>query len=136
MPRIAAKAAYITISGTRVEITKASPSIPRGLAPITDSSNYDATSDLIWPAQIAVTGGLELAVEGMFYTESTGTTFLNWIFTAQTAVPCILHITPLLIFGHGNFDITDFKMDLNITEDTAIGFSCTFKSNGVFTPNS
>ena len=63
MSRISAKGTFIKFAGTRVEITKVTPKVTRGLADTTDSSNYDATSDLVQPSQIPVTGGMELALE-------------------------------------------------------------------------
>jgi hypothetical protein len=49
-------------------------------------------------------------------------------------VLCSIKFSTGTTFGHGAFDITDFKADVPV--DNTIGYSCKLVSNGVFVANS
>lgn len=123
-----------TFAGTVIPITKASPKVSRNLEDDTDSSNYDATSDMIQKSQTATSVQTELAIEGRFRATTTMANIVPLLFNSNPAVAVILKATTSIIFGHGNFDISDFSCDFEPAK--MINYTATLKSNGVFTPGS
>jgi hypothetical protein len=131
--RIAGNQSSFTLNGTVIPITKYTPKVNRKLADTTDTGDYDATSTLIANSQVPVSYHLELNVEGKFRKSVTPTALIAELFTGATAIPVVLTLAQGVLFGHGNFDLSDFSCDVP-AEDT-VTFSCTLKSNGPFTPN-
>lgn len=125
------RAAFFSIAGTKIGMTKLSPKTTRKLADVTDSTDYDATSDLIWPAQLAVMAPIELSIEGRYNVVTTPANLINTLYTGAAAVAVILNIDASTIYGHGLFDISDFEA--SIPDDDVVTFTATFKSHSVFT---
>ena len=132
--KLTGKASSITLSGTTLYITKVSPKVTRELADTTDSTSYDAASDMIQPSQLPVKVSMELSVEGWFYIGQADTALLNLAYSGATAVPVVLKSNASSIYGHGNFDLSDFESSHPI--DNTVTYSATLKQNGVFTPGS
>jgi predicted secreted protein len=129
--KLSGKASYLTYKGTRLSITKVTPKFTRGMADTTASDNYDVTSDLLWKSQIAVTGSMELSVEGRFDLNSTNSVILADLASGVAAQPVVLGLNATTVFGHGNFDISEFTADEPV--DDTVNFTATLMSNGVFT---
>ena len=124
----------MTVNGVTIYITKATPKVTRECADTTDNSNYDATSDMLQPAQIPVKVGMELSIEGWFYVGQTDTSFMNYCYSGTGAVPVVLKGTTSYVVGHGGFDLTDFEAGIPV--DDTCTYSATLKQNGVFTAGS
>jgi hypothetical protein len=130
--RIVGKAGSITISGTNLAFNKWSPKVTRNMGDTTDSADYDPTSDLIHKSQRAASVQTELTVEGKWDLNTTTAGIIAMLYNGAGAVPVVLKLDATTVYGHGNFDITDFSSDHPV-EDT-VTWSATLKSNGIFTP--
>jgi hypothetical protein len=131
--RESGKASYLTINSVQIPITKTTPKVDRKCADTTDSGDYQSTQDMLFPTQVPVSVGTEIAVEGRFRKSSTPAAIIAQLYTSATNIPCVLGIDSGTIWGHGNVDITDYQQDNPV--DDVITFTCTLKSNGVWTPN-
>lgn len=132
--RLTGKASYMIINGTQIPITKYNPTITKNLPDITDNSDYDQNTDLIYPTQLPVSAVTELSVEGRFHLNSTPITIMSILYSGIGAIPVVLGLNAGNLFGHGNFDISDFQAVIDVSQ--AVTFTCTMRSNGKFTPNS
>lgn len=132
--RLTGKASAFSFGGALFAITKATPKITRKLADTTDSGDYNSTNDMIYPTQLPVSAAVELSIEGRYRKSSVPSGIVATLFTGVFAVPVQLALDAGSLFGHGNFDISDFQADIPV-EDT-VTFTCTMKSAGQFTPNS
>jgi len=132
MARMVGKASTWSWNGTVVPITSWKIKGNRECPDISDSSNYDATTDLLWKAQIAASMQLEGTIEGYFDDATTDSVILSLLFSGAAAQAVIFKLKSALTFGHGNFDMTDFDVDAEVV-DEPVKFTCTIKSNGVFT---
>lgn len=132
--RLTGKASYFQINGTRIPITSAKPKHNRELADSTDSSNYDAATDMIHKSQLPVTLQTELSIEGKFRKDTTNAQLISQLYSGVAALPVELGLDSGTIYGHGNFDLSDFECDDPI--DDTVTYTCSMKSNGVFTPGS
>lgn len=132
--KLTGRAAFFTISGTKIPFKKFTPKSTRKLVDSTDSLDYDPTSDLIWTEQLAAGMSIEFAVEGWYNLSVTPANVLNLLYTSAAAVPIVVNLNASVILGHGNFDISDFSSDIPV--DDMVSFSATFKSNGVWTNGS
>ncbi len=130
--RLTGKASYLILNGTTIPFTKVTPKTNRKLADITDNGDYNSNTDLIWMTQLPVTATIELSVEGRFRRSITPTAIISLLYTGQTAVPCRFGLDSALIYGSGNFDVSDFQVDDPV--DDTVTFTCTLRSNGIFTP--
>jgi len=81
-------------------------------------------------SQLPVSLQTEISIEGFFDTSATHAAIISQLYSGATAVPVILNLATSTIFGHGNFDISDFETD--VPTDESVTFSATLKSNGVF----
>jgi hypothetical protein len=132
--KISGKGQFLTLNGTRVNVTKITPKTERKLADTTDSGDYDATSDMLQQSQIAVKVGTTLDVEGWFYTNQTNSLLLSYAFGSTGPVPVVANISTAVVFGHGNFDLSSIECDMPLDGTVNVKFS--LMSNGVFTPGS
>lgn len=132
--KLTGKAAYLTISGTQIPFTKIGAKTERKLADATDSTDYDVATDLIWPTQLPVSASIELSVEGRYNLVSTPGTVIATLYSGATAVPCVFGLSGSAIYGHGNFDLSNFQADVPV--DDIVTFTASLKSNGKFTPGS
>lgn len=132
--KLTGKASSFVYNANTIPITKYAPKGNRKLADTTDSTNYDAASGLVWNSQLACSANLELDVEGFYYTTNTDSQVVAELFSGNAAVAAVLNLDAGDIFGHGNFDISNFEASVPI-EDT-VSWKATFKSNGVFTHGS
>jgi hypothetical protein len=130
--RLTGKASYINFGGALLGITKATPKVNRKLADTTDSGDYLSTPDMLFPTQIPVSAPLELAIEGRYRFSSTPAV-VSLLATSATQIPIVIGLSSQAIWGHGNFDISDF--DTGIPVDDVVTFTCNAKSNGLWTAN-
>ena len=131
--RLAGDQSSLTFGGTSIPITKYTPKVNRKLADTTDTGDFDSAAGLIANTQVPVSYNLELSVEGKFRKSVTPSALIAQLFSGATAVPTVLTLAQGVLFGHGNFDLSDFSCEVP-AEDT-VTFTCTLKSNGAFTPN-
>jgi len=131
--RITGKSGSFTFNGISIPITKWSARTTKKLADITDNADYNLNTDLMWPTQLPVNAVLDVSVEGRFRLSVTPADLLAPLYTGLTAIPVTLALTTSQIYGHGNFDLSDFSCDLPV--DDTVTFTCSLKSNGIFTPN-
>ena len=134
MAKLTGKSGSVTIAGNSLNFTKFGNNVARVLADVTDSQNYDVGTDLLWPAQLPVSGGVEVECSGWYDTSITAAALTALLFSGATAVLCSIKFSTGTTFGHGLFDVTDFKTDNPV--DNTVGYSVKLKSNGVFVPNS
>jgi len=132
--KLTGKASYVLLNNTQIPITKYSPKVTRTLADSTDSTDYDATIDMINMSQLPVTLSQELSVEGKWNLANTNQALLTMCYSGITAVPVVLGLNAGALFGSGLFDMSDFSADSPIND--TITFTCTLRSNGKFTPGS
>jgi hypothetical protein len=132
--KITGNQSSFTFNGTVIPIVKASPKVSRTLEDDTDSSNYDSASDMLHKSQTPVSTATELAIEGRFRATTTMAQIVPLLYNSNAAVAVTLKATTSIIFGHGNFDISDFSCDFE--PGKMVNYTATLKSNGVFTPGS
>lgn len=131
--RLTGKASYFTLAGVNIPITKVTPKVTREVPNTTDNGDYNVQNDMIYPTQIPVSVATEFAIEGRYRFSVTPSAIVALLYTSLTAVPAIFGLNASAIWGHGNFDISEFQTDAPV-EDT-VTFTCTMKSNGQFIPN-
>ena len=132
--KMSGKASYLVYDGANVPITKVSMKGTSKMADATDNSNYDQTTDLIWPEQLKVNAKTELAVEGRYFRSVTPALAAAFFESNPGGLPVVLGLDTVTVAGHGYFDMSDFQIDDEV-EDT-VTYSCTLTSNGQFYPNS
>jgi hypothetical protein len=131
--KVTGKSSYFIYGGVKIPITRINVRMTRNVATCTDSSDYDTDADLIGPTQIPVSGVCEGTIEGCYRRSSTPQALIANLMTGVTAVPCRFALDSQTLIGSGTFDITDFTLD-DPLEDI-VRYSCTVRSNGLFTPN-
>jgi hypothetical protein len=133
--RLTGKASYFLLgsAATQIPITKATPKVTRKLADTTDSGDYQSTPDMIFPTQIPVSAPLEMAIEGRYRFSSTPSAIVALLATSATNIPVVLGLNSGAIWGHGNFDISDFQSDIPF--DDTVTYTCNIRSNGQWVPN-
>jgi hypothetical protein len=131
--KLTGKASYIVFDGVSLYITKYAPKVTRTLADTTDSANYSASSDMISPSQIPVMAAMELDIEGYYHKSQTGQ-LLALAFTGANELPTTLGLDAGTLYGHGNFDLSDFASEIPLTD--TVRYTASIKQNGTFTPNS
>lgn len=132
--KLSGKSSYMTVLGTQVPITKVTSSGKRSHGDTTDSTSYDAATDMLWEEQIPIKLSQELKIEGRYHILLVPTQVVAWMYSANTAVPCVFGLASGVIHGHGDYDITDLEVADPV--DDVVTYSCTLKLNGVFTPGS
>ena len=132
--KLAGKAGTFSYNGTLIPFKVMKPKVATEYADNTDSSNYDVTTNLVHKAQTPVTTQVELSIEGMFDLNTTDSTLITQLYSGAAAVPVIINLNSTKVFGHGNFDLTDFEASIPI--DDMVTFTASLKSNGVFTHGS
>jgi hypothetical protein len=130
MAKLEGKAGTITYGAASINWTKITEKVTRELGDTTDSTNYDAGSNMLWQAQLPVKLGLEYSIEGWFDTTLTPAAFVGTLFSASGPFNLLFTLVSGTIVGHGNFDLSDFELGAPI--DNTVTFSATLKSNGVF----
>lgn len=131
--RLVGKSMFLTVAGTAILITKATPKVATKYADTTDTGDYDAATDLLYPTQKQASASVEIAVEGMFRVDSTPSAVIAKLFDG-TAGPYAVTFGPKTGLSQfsGNYDITDYSQDT--PQDDAVKWSATIKSNGKVTP--
>lgn len=125
------KASYFTYRGVRIPITRINVRVTRVLADCTDSSDYDANADMIGPTQLPVSAQFEGTIEGVFRASITPSTLFGDLFRGVYGVPCVFGTDANSLIGNGFMDIGDYAQDMPIND--TIRYSCTVRSNGLFT---
>lgn len=129
MSRIVGGPANFTFDSIPVRFTSVVPKLAKDMADTTDSSNYDATSKIVWKSQLATTGQIELAVEGKFYLVAQGTiSLITRCYNGNAAATGSLRLTATQVLFSGNWDISDFECTIDPSRE--VTFKCTLKSNG------
>jgi hypothetical protein len=137
--KVHGKAATITFtppvggSATTIQFRKWSGEVERRMADTTDSFNYDSTSDMVWNSQIPAGNSVKVTIEGVVDFGIFQTIIVPAICTSQVPAAVVLGITSAIIFGHGNFDLSNLKVELSTNEDDPITFTFDAMSNGVVT---
>lgn len=130
--RMTGKQSYFVFNSYTIPITKTTAKTMRKLADVTDNADYDGSSDLLWPTQLPVSAPVEISVEGRFRKSVVPSGIISLLYTGATAVRTVLGLDSGLLFGSGNFDISDFQTDTPV--DDTVTFTATFRSNGRFSP--
>lgn len=136
MAKITGKAGSFSYATNVLTITKWEAKVNRGLADSTGSDNYDATTDMVHMSQLPATLQTEFTVEGRFDTSTTQSQLIVSLYAGTAAVAAIFKISAAVTFGHGTVDISDFSVTNEITGTDAVSWTCTAKTNGVFTMGS
>lgn len=110
-------------------VKKVSPKSDVKMADITDSSNFDATTALVWKAQLKVTGQLTLSVEANYDDNITNSLIVQDLFSGSAAGAVVFKLDSGVVFCHGNFDMSEYEQDTPI--DDTVTCSYTLMSNGV-----
>lgn len=132
--KLTGKSGSLTINGTTIPWTKIEPSVDRTLAEATDSTDYDSGSDMLWTTQLPVKMGMKLSVEGRYNTSTIPSAVLAILFAGATAQPVVIKLNPTTTWGHGSFDISNFKVTLPV--DDIVAYSMELTLNGVWTSGS
>jgi predicted secreted protein len=132
--KLAGKQIYITIGGTNVKITKLSSKVSPKYADTTDTGDYDATTDLIYPSQIQVSAPVEISVEGNYYKSQTPTAVVARLFSGGGPYALTCGVATGYPHFSGNYDLSDFS--ITGQSDDTVTWSATLKSNGKVNPNS
>lgn len=128
------KASYFIYGGVIIPITRTNLKIDRALAPCTDTSDYVPDFNIIGPTQLPVSAVVEGTIEGVYRFSTTPSTIVANLFTGLYAVPCVFGLDGNTIVGSGYFDISNFTQDAPVED--IVRYTCTVRSNGLFTPNS
>jgi hypothetical protein len=128
--KIAGKGGSFSYNGTVIPFKKWSGKVTRKLADTTDSADYDVSSNMIHESQVPVSLTQEVTIEGNVDLNTTEAQIITQLYSGAAAVATILKHTPAVVYGHGNFDLSDFTCDQPV--DDTVTFSATLKSNGVF----
>lgn len=133
--KMVAKDLYLTKDGTRLHITEMEDEVENEHADITDSSNYDAATDLIYKAQIKVSCSVKRAIKGFYYKSQTPTAVIADLLNG-TAGPYVIaggSSSANLHFG-GSYDIENFKLTHSVEDATE--WEADLMSNGKVNANS
>src|SRR5574343_420647 len=130
--RLTGKAGYIIYNGYTIPITKWTSKTTRNLPDSTDTGDYNQNTDLIYHTRIPVSVDMEVTVEGRYRRSTIPGAIISVLFTGANALACVLGLDASTVFGHGNFDLSDFTLDL--PSEDVVTYTCTLMSNGVFTP--
>ena len=128
------RASYFQFSGTKVPIKKYTASTTRTLADTTDTGDYNVAADILWETQIMAKLAQELDVEGNFRLNQTNSLLISQLISSNNAVAVVLGLDAGDIYGHGNYDISDFSTE--VAPGDVVTYTCKLKLNGPFTPGS
>lgn len=134
MAKVSGKAQALSFAGTLLNVTKVTDKTTRKMGDTTDSTNYDAASDMLWQGQIPIKLSKELSVEGWYDLTITPATLIAQLYTGNAPVALIQKINATTTEGHGQFDLSDFETAKPI--DDIVAFTGTLMSNGVYTSGS
>lgn len=126
-------ASYFIYNQTIIPITRVNVHVTRAVADCTDSSDFDTIANIVGKTQIPVSVVFEGTVEGRYRRSTTSQAIIQQLFTGITAVPCVFGLDQNTLVGTGTCDITDYTQDMTVED--VVNFSCTVRSNGLFTPN-
>lgn len=133
--RVSGKAVSWTFDGQTIPITKCTRKVTRKLADATDNGDYNSTTDLIYPTQLAVNVVTVYTWEGRYRKSVNPGLNSNAIYESNPGgVLASLSVDGTTVDGHGYFDISDYEQTEPI--DDIVTYTCTATSNGQFTPNS
>ncbi len=129
--KLIGKAGTITWGAASINWTKISPKVNRQMGDTTDSTSYDAATDMLWQTQLPAKLGLEYSIAGWYDTVLTPAAFVTVALTGAAAANLLFTLKSGVVFGHGLFDISAFEMEDPV--DNTVTFTATLQSNGVFT---
>lgn len=132
--KLTGKAASWTFAGTAIPFTSISPSVDRGIADATDSTDYDPSTDMLWESQLPVKMAKTLDVEGRYNKNVIPSAVLSALFSGVVAQTVTIKLDASTTFGHGYFDITNFKASVPVND--MVTYTCTLKLNGVWVSGS
>jgi hypothetical protein len=122
--------ATVTINGNVLYLISIETTADRKLANTTDNSSYDAGTGLLWPTQLPVQAPITFMIKGWYDQTVTGTAISNYLYTSAGPAPVVFTQATGNIYGHGNFDFSNFKQSLPV--DDTVSFDLTLVSNGKF----
>ncbi|MDR3632623.1 MAG: hypothetical protein P4L84_02235 [Isosphaeraceae bacterium] len=126
------KGAYLTLNGNRVEVTSLKSNVTTEWAKSTDSSDYDATDDILFSSQQPGETHLEIDVEGNFDLATTSANVISLI-RKGGLVPAVIYSSSTTTFATGNFNVESGSVNLTVPGATMYTFSCKLNSNGPYT---
>lgn len=132
--KLTGKQQYLTLAGASIKTLKIAPKVSPKLADTTDTGDYDAATDLLYPTQQQVSAPVEMSVEGFYYKSQTPSAVVAKLFTGGGPYAVTFGVATGYPHFSGNYDISDFQID-GVADD-AVKCSFTLKSNGKITPNS
>jgi hypothetical protein len=127
------KSGAMLFNGTTIPFKSYNPKTSRDYADTTDSSSYDASSDLVHKSQLKVATQTEVSAEGLLDLNTTPASLIAALFGGADAVPCSFAYTSGHPYGHGNFDLIDFDVKVTAVDTDVVNWSATLRSNGIFT---
>jgi hypothetical protein len=125
---------YFTFNGTPIPFTTITPKVTRTMDDSTDSTNFDASSNIVHLSQLPASTQTSFQIEGKINLAVVPSSLVTPLYSGATAVPCAIGYNAGSIYGHGNCDITDFEGVIDPMK--TLTYSATLITNGVFTPNS
>jgi hypothetical protein len=132
--KVSGKAQSFSYGGYVIPITKVSLDTKRTCVDVTDSTDYDGTTDMLWESQIPVKLSQELKIEGNYNIVTIPTTIIAALYSGVTAITGSWTIKIGTVIGHGYYDLTDFSASAPV--DDKVSYSATLKLNGVYTSGS
>jgi hypothetical protein len=127
------KSGSFVFNATTIPFKSVKPKTTRDFADTTDSSNYDAGTDLVHKSQLKVATQTEVPVEGLFDLNTTPSSLIAQLYNGADAVACSFNYTSGHPYGHGNFDLIDFETTYVSDQADVVKWTATLRSNGVFT---
>jgi hypothetical protein len=133
MPKqtLTGKAGIFQFNGFAIPFKTQKPETEREYADSTDSSNYDAATDLIHKSQEKVSTQTTVDVDGLLDLSVIPASLIASLYNGADAVPCYFFLKPGVPLAHGNFDLTKFSCEIPIDDECS--YSASLKSNGKVT---
>ncbi|GAC1307095.1 MAG: hypothetical protein NVSMB14_12790 [Isosphaeraceae bacterium] len=131
--KLTGKAGTVVFNGDNLEITKWDAKHNRDLKDSTDSTNYDAASNMVHKGQEPVALQTEVDCEGYFNAAAVDFAVINNLYSGSVSVLMALKFNAANIYGHGNFDVEKFETESPIMD--VVKWKASFKSNNIFTVN-
>ena len=125
------KASSMTWNTHTIAITKAAPKGTKSMADSTDSSNYDSVTGQLFKAQLPGDVQITLDVEGFFDRTTTPTNLLAAFFS-DTLVAATVALDGSTTLISGNFDLSDFSLDITVPGAVVVSYTATLMSNGKY----
>lgn len=130
---VTGKGASLTLDGNVVAVTSIKPKTNAEWADATDSSFFVAATNTLYKGQKKGAVQLELAIEGNFDPTTTNAEIFTQIITGQGTHTAVVNSAASTKYADGTFDIIEGDANLSVPGATMASFTCTIRSNGLFT---